>query len=115
MNSKNLLLPAHVAPMVDAAPHFPSGLIGSVTSHVPKPFWQTTGAQNDGVHPHCPDVEQQFPKALPAQVAFCREEGPHDPSKLTGDVEVGVLVLDDFVAEDVVDVEVINEKYTKYI
>ncbi|KAL2060010.1 hypothetical protein VTL71DRAFT_9832 [Oculimacula yallundae] len=107
MNSEHLLLPAQVAPIVDAAPHFPSGLIGTVTSHVPKAFWQTTGAQKDEVHPHCPDVEQQFPKALPAQVAFCGEEGPHNPSKLTGDMGVGTLVLDDLVDEDSMEVEVL--------
>lgn len=87
------VLPKHVAPVVDAEPHFPLVLTGV---QVPKLGWQRfETAQNAGVLPQFPFTEQQDPNELPVQVAPVVEAEPHFPSRLTG-VAVGIE-LEDFV------------------
>jgi hypothetical protein len=68
---------------------------------------QIPAEQNSDVQPHFPLLEQQLPKALLAQVAFFGELGPHSPSRLTGAVATGTLLLVEVVLVEVVVREVI--------
>ena len=96
------VLPRHIAPTVDADPHFPSSETGV---HVPKLAWhRLVVPQNGGVLPQLPLVEQQGPNLLPRQV-FPFPPAPQRPSvEMARAVEVGALE-DDEVEEGMALVE----------
>lgn len=76
-----------MAPVEEAAPHFPSVDTGV---HVPNPGWQRFDTpQKAGVLPQLPFTEQQFPNVVPLQVA---PFAPHLPSVEVGRA-AGVVVV----------------------